>query len=73
MQVSIGELNLIVACLRAQSMDYEKRAKELAAAHGSRHEVQRLAVFARACGELSDRLEREHSGARRPAKIIRPH
>lgn len=60
MQITENELKLILACLRAQAMAYEARGKAIGAAHGSKYEVQQMAVFARACGELSDRLEQGH-------------
>jgi hypothetical protein len=57
MQVSDSEFNLILAALRVASMGYEARAQELQP-KDPRGALQ-AAHFAKACGELSNRLERD--------------
>lgn len=58
MQVSDSEFNIILAALRTTALAYEARAIEARKRHDTA-EFNRAGAFARACGDLSDRLEKQ--------------
>jgi hypothetical protein len=66
-----AHINLITAALRYCAMEYEAKATLARQLH-KYDEARKYADFFKACGELSNYIERESTGRAR-APIIKPH